>query len=111
MKTRLAIAALIGLSLVLAMPARADDITVFSSTALKAVLRELGPQFEKATGNKLVLTIGPAAVMKSQIDQGAAFDVAIVTPPLLEGLAAAGKVDRVTSAVIARSGLAVSVRA
>lgn len=111
MNVRLIIAALVGLSSAVALPARADDIAVFSSTALRAVLRELGPQFEKATGNKLVLTIGPAAVMKSKIDEGAAFDVAIVTPPLLEGLAAAGKVDRATSAVIARSGLSVSVRA
>src|SRR5262245_16812963 len=111
MKARLIIATLVGLSSALALPARADDIVVFSSTALKGVLRELGPQFEKATGNRLVLTIGPAAVMKSRIDEGAAFDVAIVTPPLLEGLAGAGKIDRATTAAIARSGLAVSVRA
>ena len=111
MKARLIVAALVGLSLAAALPARADDIAVFSSTALKAVLRELGPQFEKATGNRLVLTIGPAAVMKSKIDAGAAFDVAIVTPPLLEALAGAGKVERATSAVIARSGLSVSARA
>jgi molybdate transport system substrate-binding protein len=91
--------------------ARAADIKVFSSSALKAVLEELGPQFEKATENKLVLTVGPAAVMKSQIDQGAAFDVAILTGPLLDGLAAAGKIDPATRAAIARSGLGVSVRA
>ncbi|MGC1280726.1 MAG: substrate-binding domain-containing protein, partial [Xanthobacteraceae bacterium] len=85
------IAALVGLMVAFAAAqAQAADIKVFSSTALKAVLDELGPQFEKATGNKLVFTIGPAAAMKSQIDQGAAFDVAIVTPPLLEALAKAG---------------------
>lgn len=104
------IAALAGLILALAAAqAQAADIKVFSSTALKAVLDELGPQFEKATGTKLVFTIGPAAAMKSQIDQGAAFDVA--TPPLLDALAAAGKVDPATRAVIARSALGVSVRA
>jgi len=54
---------------------------------LKAVLDELGPQFEKATGNKLVFTIGPAAAMKSQIESRRRFDVAIVTPPLLDALA------------------------
>lgn len=106
------IAALVGLILAFAAAqARAADIKVFSSTALKAVLDQLGPQFEKATGNKLAYTIGPAAALKSQIDQGAAFDVAIVTPPLLDALAAAGKVDPATRAVIARSALGVSVRA
>jgi molybdate transport system substrate-binding protein len=112
MRIRRAIAALVGLLLPLvATQVQAAEITVFSSTALKAVLSELGPQFEKATGNKLILTTGPAATMKSQIDQGAAFDVAIVTPPLLDGLAGSGKIDPATRAVIARSALAVSVRA
>jgi molybdate transport system substrate-binding protein len=112
MGTRRGIAALAGLLLAfVAGQAQAADIKVFSSTALKAVLDELGPQFEKATGNKLVFTIGPAAVMKAQIDQNAAFDVAIVTPPLLDALAAAGKVDPATRAVIARSALGVSLRA
>ncbi len=112
MGIRRGIAALAGLILAFAAAqAQAADLKVFSSTALKAVLDELGPQFEKATGNKLVFTIGPAAAMKSQIDAGAAFDVAIVTPPLLDALAAAGKVDSTTRAVIARSALGVSVRA
>src|SRR4029077_14966725 len=68
------VAALVGLLLRLMAPqVGVVDISVFSSTALRAVLNELGPQFEKATGNKLVLTIGPAAVMTSQINQGATF--------------------------------------
>jgi molybdate transport system substrate-binding protein len=112
MRTSRCVAALVGLLLpLMATQVQAADISVFSSTALRAVLNELGPQFEKATGNKLILTIGPAAVMTSQINQGAAFDVAIVTPALLDGLAASGKIDPPTRAVIARSALAVSVRA
>jgi molybdate transport system substrate-binding protein len=106
-----AVIALLALPLLTAARAQAADIKVFASTALKAVLDELGPQFEKATGNKLVFTIGPAAVMKAQIDSGAAFDVAIVTPPLLEALVTSGKVDPSTRATIARSPLSVSVRA
>jgi molybdate transport system substrate-binding protein len=103
--------ALLALPLLIGPQAQAADIKVFASTALKAVLDELGPQFEKATDNKLVFTIGPAAAMKAQIDSGAAFDVAIVTPPLLEALATSGKIDPSTRATIARSPLSVSVRA
>jgi molybdate transport system substrate-binding protein len=110
MRARFVIAWAAGLFVPLfAAQAQADDIKVFSSTALRGALHELGPQFEKVTGNRLVLTIGPAAVMKSQIDDGAAFDVAILTPPLLDGLATAGKIDISTRVVIARSGLAISV--
>ena len=94
-----------------AAQAQAAELRVFSSTALKAVLDNLGPQFEKASGNKLVYTIGPAAVMKLQIDQGAAFDVAILTPPLTDALATAGKIDPTSRATVARAGLGVAVRA
>ena len=105
------IAAFAGVLAFTAATAQGADLKVFSSTALRAVLDQLGPQYEKATGNKLVFTIGPAAVMKAQIDQGAEFDVAIVTPPLLEALATSGKVDASTRAVLAKSALSVSVRA
>jgi molybdate transport system substrate-binding protein len=111
MKLHRGIVALVGSLFLVTAQARAADIRVLSSTALRGVLDGLAPQFEKATGNKLVLTIGPAAAMKAKIDDGAAFDVAIVTPPLLDALAASGKVDAATRAVIARSALAVSVRA
>jgi molybdate transport system substrate-binding protein len=112
MRKHLRIAALAALLVpLMAAQALADEIKLFSSTALKAVLHEFVPQFEKATSNKVTLTIGPAAVMKSQIDQGAAFDVAILTPPLLDGLAKAGQIDAATRVTIAKSGLAVTVRA
>lgn len=100
------------LSLPLAMHrADAAEIKVFSSTAYKGVLEVIAPAFEKSTGNKLVLTIGPAAEMKKRIDGGAAFDVAIVTPPLLEALVKEGKVDGATGVKLARSPLSVSTKA
>lgn len=89
--------------------AQAAEIHVLSSTALKGVLADLGPQFEKSTGNTLVVTLGPSGAIKSKIDEGAAFDVVVVTPPLLKALAASGKVGANTQAVIARSGLGISV--
>lgn len=93
-----------------AAPSRADEIKVFSSTALKGVLGELVPQFEKQTGHKVALTIGPAAEMKTKIDGGAAFDIAVVTPKLLDDLVAEKKVDPQTKAVIAKSPLSLSTR-
>ena len=39
--------------------AQAAEIKVLSSTAMKTALEELGPQFEKATGNTVAFTIGP----------------------------------------------------
>jgi molybdate transport system substrate-binding protein len=112
MKLRCAFALIVGCGLpLLTVSAPAAEFKVSSSTALKSVLEELGPQFEKATENKVMFTFGPAAVLKTQIDQGAAFDVAILTASLTNGLVAAGKIDPATRATIARAGLGVAVRA
>ena len=105
MKIQRVVAVMIGIVLpLLAAGAQAAELKVYASTAVKAVLQELGPQFEKATGNQLVFTFGPAAVMKKQIDEGAAFDVAILTPALTDGLATAGKIDPASRVAIARAG-------
>ena len=48
----------------LAAGAQAAELKVYSSTAVKAVLEELGPQFEKATGDKLVFTFGLSSAVK-----------------------------------------------
>jgi molybdate transport system substrate-binding protein len=98
-------------SLLLPVGARAAELNVSASTAVKSVLEELGPQFEKTSGNKLTFSFGPAATLKEKIDHGAAFDVAILTAPLIDALVKAGKVDAATRATIARAGLGVSLPA
>ena len=95
----------------LTLQVQAAELKVLSSTALKTVLEELGPQFEKATENKVSFVFDPAAVLKKQIDEGAAFDVAILSAPLTDALVAAGKIDGATRAVVARGGLGVAMRA
>ena len=109
MKTLREISAIVGLALLfLAGQAQAAEIKVFASTAVKTVLEELGPQFEKATGNKLAFTIAPAAVLKAKIDQGAAFDVAILTVPITDSLARESKIDT-TRTTIAHAGIGVGI--
>jgi molybdate transport system substrate-binding protein len=107
------IAAAIGLLALplFALQAQAADLKVGSSTALKKVLEVLGPQFELTSESKIAFTFDPAAVVKAQIDKGAAFDVAILTEPLTDALVAAGKLDGATRTVVARAGLGVAVRA
>lgn len=101
--------AIVGLAWPLFMgQAQAAEIKVLASTAVKTTLEELGPQFEKATGNKVDLEFAPAAVLKAKIDQGAAFDVAILTAPVTDALAGEGKVDP-TRTTIAHSGIGVAI--
>jgi molybdate transport system substrate-binding protein len=93
----------------LAGSAQAAEIKVLASTAVKTTLEMLGPQFEKATGNKVDLTFAPASVLKEKIDQGTTFDVAILTTPIIDGLAGSGKIDTARTAV-AHSGIGVAIR-
>jgi molybdate transport system substrate-binding protein len=109
----------IGLVLVLtilaivAQPIRlsAAEITVLCSNGIKAVMEDLVPKFEKATGHKVVMEYGLAAVLKQRIESGAAFDLAILTPPLVDDLIKQGKLAADSRTTLARSGLGLLIRA
>ena len=109
MKTHRLMAAIVGLGLPLfAAQTQAAEIKVLASTAMKTVLEEVGPQFEKATGDRVAFTFAPAAVLRTNIDQGAPFDVAILTMPLTNALADEGKVGSART-TIAHSGIGVAI--
>ena len=93
----------------LASGAQAAEIKVLASTAVKTTLEELAPQFEKATGNKVDLTFAPAAALKVKIDEGAAFDVAILAAGVTDSLGGSGKID-MPPTTIAHSGIGVAIR-
>jgi molybdate transport system substrate-binding protein len=93
-----------------AIPSDAADIRVLCSNGLKAVFEDLAPQFERATGNKVNVTFGLAAGFKQQIDGGATFDVAILTPALIDDLIKSGRLAADTRSVIARTGLGIMIR-
>src|SRR2546428_7882866 len=88
----------------------AADIKVLASNGVKEALQELAPVFERATGNKLVITFGLAAALKRQIEGGEAFDLAILTSAGIDDLAKQGKVDAASRASIARSGVGIGIR-
>lgn len=90
--------------------ANAETITVLSSNGFRAVLQELAPQFEKATGHHLAIKFSVAAELKKRIDGGEAFDVAILTPVLMDDLINRGIVLRESRTPLARTGMAIAVR-
>src|SRR5438552_14200974 len=106
----------LGLNLLLlaafASPAHAqgDRIAVLSSNGFRAVLQELAPQFEKATGNQVVITFSVAAELKKRIDGGEPFDLAVLTPVLIDDLIKQGTVVSASRTVLARTGMAIAIR-
>jgi molybdate transport system substrate-binding protein len=87
-----------------------ERIIVLSSNGLRAVIQELAPQFEKATGNQVAISFSVAAELKKRIDGGEAFDLAILTPTLMDDLIKQGTVVRESRTPIARTGMAIAVR-
>jgi len=94
-----------------AAPVRAAEINVLCSNGLKAVVDDLAPAFEKKTGHKLVLKFEPSTQIQKRIEAGEAFDLAVMTTPLIDQEIKAGRLTADSRAIIARSGLGLSVRA
>lgn len=96
--------------LAFASSANAAEIKVYASIALKSSLAELVPAYERASGNKVTLEIATVAALKKRLDDGEAFDVAVLTPAAITELAKTGKADAGSSAAVARAGLGVGIR-
>jgi molybdate transport system substrate-binding protein len=91
--------------------ANAAEIRVLCSMALKAVAEELFPQFEKSTNHRVVVQFALAATQKQKAESGEPFDLIVVTPAMLDDLIKQGKVAADTRSVVARSGLALVIKA
>jgi molybdate transport system substrate-binding protein len=102
------ITAMMGLGLMLTQ-AQAAEIKLLASNALKSALPDIAPQFEQASGHKLVMTFGSTSNLTASIDKGTPFDVTIMGADALDnlikrGTLAAPRLD------IARSGIGVAYR-
>lgn len=109
MRKRLLVA-ILGLAL---FPLSADaqgTLTVLSSNATKAVVQDLGPQFEKSTGQHLALSFANSADLKTRIEKGEAFDLAILTAPLIDDLIKQGKLTATSRTEIARAGAGMAIK-
>lgn len=90
--------------------AHAAEIKMLVSNAMKTTLEELAPQFEKASGHTLAITYGAASELKTDIQKGAVFDVAILTPVVIDALVKEGKLSAAGVTPIARAGFGMAVR-
>jgi ABC-type molybdate transport system substrate-binding protein/DNA-binding beta-propeller fold protein YncE len=91
--------------------ASASEIKVLCSNGIRAVMEDLVPQFEQATRHTVKITYGLSAALRRQIEGGETFDVAILTPPLIDALIAQGKLAPDTRIALARSAIAIAIRA
>src|SRR3954471_835149 len=88
----------------------AADVDVIASTAMREVLDELVPMFERASGHKVTVTFLSGAVLPGKVREGAPADLVVTTPETIEDLVKAGKVEAATRMDFVRSGAGVAVR-
>jgi molybdate transport system substrate-binding protein len=101
---------LVAVTLASLIHAQANPVTVLCSNGLRAVLEDVAPEFERTTGQRLAIRYSVSSELKKRIDAGERFDVAILTPGLVDALIAGGALAADTRTAVARSGMAVSIR-
>jgi molybdate transport system substrate-binding protein len=84
-------------------------VKILSTTAMKAVLERLAPQFERDSKRVIDMTFGPSGGLTKRIAAGEAADLLICAQPEIEHLRKQNRIA-FASDVIARSKIGVAVR-
>ena len=88
----------------------AAEIKLLTAGAMRAVVVALLPDFEKQTGHKVTIDNATAGTLKKRIEEGEAFDVAIITPAVVDDLASKGKIVAGSRIDLAKVGMGVAVK-
>jgi molybdate transport system substrate-binding protein len=87
----------------------AAELKLLTAGAMRGVVDALLPTFETTTGHTVVVDNATAGTLAKRIEGGEAFDLAIITPQVIDDLASKGKISggRVD---LAKVGMGVAVR-
>jgi molybdate transport system substrate-binding protein len=113
MKIRLLVAAAnIGFMFLLAVgfAAEAAEIKVLSALAMKPVMEDLGPKFERASGHKLAITFATVGEAIKRVQDGETVDVAVLPRQGIDTFVKDGKAIAANVTVVASSGNGVAIR-
>jgi molybdate transport system substrate-binding protein len=112
MKTpSLAVAAsLLGTALVLSPVAKAAELKIIAGGSMTASMNALAPEFEKATGHKLVTHFDSTPNIITRVNSGTPFDAVVVPVDVFKDAAAKARFAAGPTIDIARVGYGVIVR-
>src|SRR5688572_23190197 len=108
-KTGLLVGAAIGIGM-MAQTATAAEIKVLTTGAFRSVVVALVPEFEKATGHKVVVDNGTVGQLQKRVDGGETFDVLVLSPKGIEDYIKGGKIAAGSNARLAKVGVGVMVK-
>lgn len=89
----------------------ADELKVFCSNGYREVMQDMVPEFERATGNSVIVIYDLSTSLVKRIDAGDAFDLAVLTPALVDEVVARGRLAAGDRATLARSPISLAIRA
>ena len=93
-----------------AAAADASEIRVLTAGAMKSVIIQLAPEFQKQTGHTLSIDNGTTGALVKRIGDGESFDVAIITPAVIDDLSATGKIVTGSMTLVAKVGIGVAAK-
>src|SRR5262249_52314497 len=105
------LAAAMTLVMMRVLSADAADVTLISADPMAGAIKELRTQFERDTGHRLIAEFVSGPMVKTKIDAGATFDVAISVTPVIEALSEEGRLVAGSRTDVARVGVGLGVHA
>jgi molybdate transport system substrate-binding protein len=88
----------------------AKTIKILSGGAMRTFLTEIVPLFERANGTKVEVEYRLTSVLKKDIADGAAFDIALLPRPEIDELVKAGRIAEGATVDVTRSAVGLAVR-
>ncbi len=89
----------------------AEPITGIASMATRHLLSELAAAYQQRSGQRVVVESVGGVDAALRVESGEAFDFVVLAAEAIDKLAAVGRVDPDTRIDVARSGVAIAVRA
>jgi molybdate transport system substrate-binding protein len=90
---------------------QAADIKILSTRAVMTILEKVGPEFERTTGHKLVVSSDIALNHVRRVMAGEPFDLLVASPSQMDDLIRNGRIVPETRTNLVRSGIGVEVKA
>jgi molybdate transport system substrate-binding protein len=87
------------------------SIMVLSGRAIRTLMIEIVPLFERASGTTVEIEFRLTSVLQKEIENGAAFDIALLPRPEIDELIKEGKIVAAGTKDVTRSAVGLAVRA
>jgi molybdate transport system substrate-binding protein len=91
-------------------PASAAELRLLTAGAFAQVVKDLVPAYAARSGHQVTVAQGTAGALKSRIEGGETFAVAVITPVVINALVKSGKLTAESRTDVATVGVGVGVK-